>query len=122
MNTSRSPAYDCIRTRSPSSAPPVIGDDGSTATTATARPASADLADQGRDERRLARARRPGDPDEVGAAGERVQLAQRRLGDRRPVLDRGQEPGQGSPIAGRAASTSSWARSAGAGASRIRPR
>ena len=40
MNTSRSPAYDCIRTRSPSSAPPVIGDDGSTATTATDRPAA----------------------------------------------------------------------------------
>jgi hypothetical protein len=39
MNTSRSPAYDCIRTRSPRRAPPVIGDEGSTATTATARPA-----------------------------------------------------------------------------------
>jgi predicted aconitase with swiveling domain len=39
MNTSGSEAYDCIRTRSPRRAPPVIGDDGSTATTATARPA-----------------------------------------------------------------------------------
>src|SRR6185369_4955780 len=39
MKTSGSEAYSCIRTRSPRSAPPVIGDDGSTATTATARPA-----------------------------------------------------------------------------------
>jgi hypothetical protein len=39
MNTASSPAYDCIRTRSPRSAPPVIGEDGSTATTATVRPA-----------------------------------------------------------------------------------
>jgi hypothetical protein len=40
MNTSLSPAYACIRTRSPRSAPPVIGLDGSTAMTPTVRPAS----------------------------------------------------------------------------------
>src|SRR3954452_18465527 len=40
MNTPSSSAYACIRTRSPRSAPPVIGDDGSTATTATLRPRS----------------------------------------------------------------------------------
>ena len=40
MNTSPSPAYACIRTRSPSSAPPVIGLEGSTATTPTERPAA----------------------------------------------------------------------------------
>jgi len=38
MKTPSSPAYACIRTRSPRSAPPVIGDDGSTAMTATDRP------------------------------------------------------------------------------------
>ena len=38
MKTPSSAAYDCIRTRSPRSAPPVIGDDGSTAMTATDRP------------------------------------------------------------------------------------
>ena len=81
MNTSGSPAYDCIRTRSPSSAPPVIGDDGSTATTATARPAARTTADQRRDERRLAGARRAGDAHQVGLAGDRVQPAQGGLGD-----------------------------------------
>ncbi len=40
MNTPSSEAYACIRTRSPSNAPPVIGEDGSTATTAAVRPAS----------------------------------------------------------------------------------
>src|SRR5258705_7682376 len=39
MKTPSSAAYACIRTRSPSNAPPVIGDDGSTAMTATDRPA-----------------------------------------------------------------------------------
>ena len=39
MNTASSSACACIRTRSPSSAPPVIGLDGSTAMTATVRPA-----------------------------------------------------------------------------------
>ena len=39
MKTPSSEAYACIRTRSPRSAPPVIGDDGSTAMTATERPA-----------------------------------------------------------------------------------
>ena len=39
MKTSPSSAYDCMRTRSPRSAPPVIGLDGSTAITATVRPA-----------------------------------------------------------------------------------
>ena len=38
MNTSGSVACSCIRTRSPSSAPPVNGDVGSTASTPTRRP------------------------------------------------------------------------------------
>ncbi len=38
MNTPGSVACSCIRTRSPSSAPPVNGDEGSTANTPTRRP------------------------------------------------------------------------------------
>src|SRR5918992_3424332 len=38
MNTSRSVAWSCMRTRSPSSAPPLNGDDGSTASTPTRLP------------------------------------------------------------------------------------
>ena len=77
----------------------MIGLDGSTAMTATGRAGRPHLGDQRGDERRLARAGRPGDPDEVGAAGERVQPPHGRLGDRRPVLDRGQEPCQRQSVA-----------------------
>ena len=59
-----------------------------------------DLGDQRRHERGLAGAGRPGDPDEVRAPGRRVEPPQRGLGDRGPVLDRGQEPRQGEPVAG----------------------
>ena len=38
MNTPSSKACSCIRMRSPSSAPPVTGDEGSTAKTATRKP------------------------------------------------------------------------------------
>ena len=38
MNTPGSPACSCIRIRSPSNAPPVKGDEGSTASTPTRRP------------------------------------------------------------------------------------
>ena len=58
-----------------------------------------DLRDQRRHERRLARARRPGDPDEMRAPGGRVEPAQSGLGDRRAVLDGGQEPGQRQAVA-----------------------
>ena len=64
------------------------------------RPACAHRRDQRGDERGLAGAGRSGDPDEVGAAGERVQAAQGVLGDRRVVLDGGQEAGQRKPVAG----------------------
>ena len=57
MNTSSSPAYACIRTRSPRSAPPVIGLDGSTARTATGASGGPHLRDQRRDQRALARPR-----------------------------------------------------------------
>ena len=42
---------------------------------------------------------RPGDPDEVRPPGHRVEPPQRGLGDRRAVLDRGQQPGQREPVA-----------------------
>ena len=38
MNTPGSVAWSCMRTRSPRIAPPVNGDDGSTASTATSSP------------------------------------------------------------------------------------
>ena len=42
----------------------------------------------------------PGDADEVGAAGGRVQAAHRVFGDGAAVLDRGQEPGERPTVAG----------------------
>ena len=51
-------------------------------------------------ERGLAGAGRSRDPDEVGAAGDRVQAAQRVLGDRGVVLDGGQQAGERAPVAG----------------------
>ena len=59
-----------------------------------------DLGDERRDEGRLARPGRTGDADEVGAPGAWVELAQRGLGDRRAVLDRRQQPGEGATVAG----------------------
>ena len=52
------------------------------------------LRDEGRDERGLARSRRPGDPDQVRSTGHRIEPAKRRLGDVGPVLDRGQQARQ----------------------------
>ena len=85
------------------------------------RDAARSLADQGGDERRLAGARRPGDPDRVGAAGPRIELPHRSLRDRRPVLDRGQEPGERPPIAADRRLASSVARADGRVASPTRP-
>ena len=62
-------------------------------------PGLAQRGDQRRDERRLAGARRPGDADEVRAAGQRVQAAQRVLGDRRVVLDGRQQAREGAAVA-----------------------
>ena len=56
-----------MRMRSPSTAPPVSGLEGSIATTATRWPRVEQLAQQRVDERRLACARRPGDADDVRA-------------------------------------------------------
>ena len=55
---------------------------------------SSQLADQRGDEGALAGARRPGDANEVGLPGQRVQPAQGRLGNRRSILDGGQQPRQ----------------------------
>ena len=60
---------------------------------------SPNLRDERCDEGRLARARRPGDAHEMRPAGLCVELAHRRLAQRRAVLDRGQEPGEGQSIA-----------------------
>ena len=61
MKTAGSSAWSCMRMRSPSTAPPLNGLDGSTATTPTERSVGAQLADQAVDQRRLAGARRSGD-------------------------------------------------------------
>ena len=57
---------------------------------------------------------RPGDPDEMRAAGHRIQPTKRGLGDGRPVLDGGQQPGEGQPVArDRGLGTASTARAGG---------
>ena len=77
MNTPASVACSSIRTRSPSSAPPENGDEGSTASTPTRSP----RARRGGDERgrggRLADARGAGQADDVRPAGVRGQRRQR---------------------------------------------
>ena len=65
MNRPRSAGSASIRARSPSSAPPERFEDGSTASTPTVRPALAPHARERAQQRRLAGARRPGDPDDV---------------------------------------------------------
>ena len=42
---------------------------------------------------------RPGDADQMRAPGLRIEPPQRGLGDRRAVLDRGQQPGERQPVA-----------------------
>ena len=86
MNTPGSVAWSCMRTRSPRMAPPVNGDDGSMASTATSWPCarrwpmsalvSVDLPAPGR----------AGEPDGVGLAAERVGAGGRPRGPaRRPA-------------------------------------
>ena len=66
MNTPGSVAWSCIRTRSPRIAPPVNGDDGSIASTATSIVERPQVADQGAGQRALARPGRTGHADGVG--------------------------------------------------------
>ena len=54
MNTPGSRVWDCMRMRSPSTAPPVNGLEGSTAMTPTARPVGAESRGQPVDQGRLA--------------------------------------------------------------------
>ena len=58
------------------------------------RPADlAGFGDERRDEGGLAGPGWAGDPDQMGRPGKRIEAAHRRFGDRRPVLDGGQQPG-----------------------------
>ena len=75
MKTPGSRKCSVSRMRSPSRAPLVNGDDGSIDSTATVALALAGVRDQRADQRRLADARRPGEADDRGAAGLRVDLA-----------------------------------------------
>ena len=83
-----------MRTRSPRMAPPVMGLDGSMATTAAGRPALRGLPDERRHERGLAGAGGTGDTDQVSTTSERIEDAQRSLAGLRAILDLGQQPGQ----------------------------
>ena len=114
MNTPASRAWSCMRTRSPRMAPPVNGDDGSMASTATARRPRHGPPAARAGEGRLAGARRAGDADGVGVAAERVGEAADGAGRVAAPLDERQEPGQGRPVAGTRRVAS---RSAGASAS-----
>ena len=69
MKTFSCAAFAPMRMRSPRTAPPLIGLDGSMAITAIVWPARQPGAEQGVDERRLAAARHAGDADDPGAAG-----------------------------------------------------
>ena len=87
MNTPWSVAWSCMRTRSPSSAPPENGEDGSTASTPTRLPCAAERRDQRRGRRRLADAGRAGQPDDLRAArctGPARAATSRSCGDWRP--------------------------------------
>ena len=59
-----------------------------------------DLRDERRDQRRLARSGRPGDPDQVGTTRRRVEPAHRDLRDGAAVLDRRQQSGCGQSVTG----------------------
>ena len=78
MNTPASCACACMRTRSPSMAPPLNGLVGSTASTPTDVAGLAPPRDEAVDQRALARARRAGDADEKRASRSREQLAHER--------------------------------------------
>ncbi len=95
MKTSGSVAWSCIRTRSPSSAPPEKGEDGSTASTADPLAEPPVGADQSGGGGRLADAGRAGEADHVGVAGERGQRGHHLAQLRRGALDQRDQPGHG---------------------------
>ena len=96
-----------MRARSASSAPPERREDGSTASAATVRPPRPPRPHELAEQRRLAGARRPGDPDDV----RRRLAAERRGGDlaqergdlgargRRPALHEVERRGRGGQVA-----------------------
>ena len=79
----------------------MIGDDGSTATTATVRPAARSSAISAATSVDLPAPGGPVIPTRWAAPAERIQAAQRVLGDGGVVLDGGQQPREGAPVAGR---------------------
>ena len=85
-------AWSCIRTRSPSSAPPENGEDGSTASTPTRLPCSAVRRDQRRRRGRLADAGRAGQADDLAwpACGASAAITSRSCGV--GVLDQRDQP------------------------------
>ena len=96
-----------MRTRSPSSAPPLNGLVGSTATIATVSPRAAVLLREARDQRALARARRAGDadPERRAAARERRVRIATRL--RRLVFRPARWRGRAEPVRAQGARTRS---------------
>ncbi len=78
----------------------MIGLDGSTATTATARPARRTSAISAATSVDLPEPGGPVIPTRWARPARRVEPAQRDLGRRGPVLDRRQEPGERASVAG----------------------
>ncbi len=91
-NTPGSSEWRPIRTRSPSTAPPVNGLLGSTATTATVRLRAADRRHQLIDERALAAAGRARHANDERAAAVTVQLADQLAGGGSAVFHQGDRP------------------------------
>ncbi len=89
MKMPRSAGSLSIRARSPSSAPPERLEDGSTASTATVRPLRAPRGHERAQQRRLARARRPGHPDHVRGRLTAQRLRRHRRQQRRDLRPRG---------------------------------
>ena len=114
MKTVGSSACWLMRTRSPRIAPPLKGDVGSTARTATCgtasasclgrgpldrRPSPAHRGDEAVGQRRLARSGRTGQPEGVGHVGAVGELGHRH-GRVAPALDVRQQPRQRDPVTG----------------------
>ena len=78
----------------------MIGLEGSTAITPTARPRARTAAMSADTSVDLPGAGRSGDPDEVGLAGHRVEPAQGGLRHGRAILDGRQDPGEREPVPG----------------------
>ena len=87
-----------MRMRSPRTAPPESGLDGSTAITATRRPRCPDVTEERGYERALAGSGWPGDADHVSLAGQRKERIKRLQPGRVFVFDQGRQAGQRSSV------------------------